>query len=217
MPLGAKPGRGAGLLEYGRAIAPQRGRRTRRHRTDAVDAHQIPGGRRRKPVPPFLLRYVSRVWQHGDWVTHADDYAMIVHDRSGAALSRNGMRMGASGIDHAAQTVSDFPESPVVGVEEPGGDWMPLFVSLAPGAVRDDRLRSAIRIAIREGASPPRLSGDILQIGAAPHTLTGREAEVPAKRILAWSTSARRRRSGAVDRADVLVEIADLAAARSPS
>ena len=127
------------------------------------------------------------------------------------------MRMGSSGIDHAAQTVSDAPESVVVGVEEPDvGDWMPWFVSLARAAVRDDCLRSTIRIAIRAGALPRRLRDDILPIGAVPHTLTGKRLRYPSS--APWLGQ---RPPDVVDRvqltADVLVEIADLAAARSPS
>jgi acetoacetyl-CoA synthetase len=116
------------------------------------------------------------------------------------------------------ETVSDVTESLVVGVERPdGGYWMPLFVSLTPGAVLDDRLRSAIRTAIREGASPRHLPDDIIQIDAVPHTLTGKKLEIPVKRILLGHRPAEVVDLGAVDRPDVLAEIADLAAARSPS
>ena len=82
------------------------------------------------------------------------------------------------------------PGCPAQPTLDYGRDWMPLSVSLAPGAVLDDRLQSAIRTAIREGASPRHLPGQ-------------RPADVVDL--------------GAVDRPHVLVEIADLAAARSPS
>jgi acetoacetyl-CoA synthetase len=139
---------------------------------------------------------------------------MIVHGRSGATLNRNGVRMGSPDIYQAVETVSDVTES----LERPdGGYWMPPFVSLAPGAVLNDRLRSAIRTAIREGASPRHLPDDIIQIDAVRHTLTGKKLRYPSSAscpvnvrltssILVPSTGP-----------DVLVEIADLAAARSPS
>jgi acetoacetyl-CoA synthetase len=143
---------------------------------------------------------------------------MIVHGRSDATLNRNCVRMGSSDIYHAVETVSDVTESLIVGVEQAdGGDWMPLFVSLAPGAVLDGRLRSATRTAIREGALPRHLPDDIIQIDAVPQTLTGKKLEIPVKRILLGHRRADVVDLGAVDRPDVIVEIADLAAARSPS
>jgi acetoacetyl-CoA synthetase len=158
------------------------------------------------------------VWRHGDRVTLTSDYAMIVHGRSDATLNRNGVRMGSSDIYQAVETVADVTESLVVGVERPdGGYWMPLFVSLAPGAVLDDRLRSKIRTAIREGASPRHLPDDIIQIDAVPHTLTGKKLEIPVKRILLGQRPADVVDLGTVDRPDVLAELADLASARNAS
>jgi acetoacetyl-CoA synthetase len=52
-------------LGCGRAVGPQRGRRTRRHRPDAVDAYQILGRRRRKPLSQFLFRYLP--WSVAPW------------------------------------------------------------------------------------------------------------------------------------------------------
>jgi acetoacetyl-CoA synthetase len=142
---------------------------------------------------------------------------MIVHGRSDATLNRNGARMSTD-IYRVVETVSDVTESLIVGVERPvGGYWMPLFVSLAPGAVLDDRLRSAIRTAIREGASPRHLPDDIIQIDAVPYTLTGKKPQIPVKRMLLGHRRADVVDLGAVDRPDVLVEVADLAAARSRS
>jgi acetoacetyl-CoA synthetase len=158
------------------------------------------------------------VWRHGDWVTINDDHAVMVHGRSDATLNRNGVRMGSSDIYQALEGVSGVTDSLVVGVERADGAyWMPLFVSLADGAILDDELRSAIRTAIRDGASPRHLPDDIIEISAVPHTLTGKKLEVPVKRILLGQRPADVVDLGAVDRPDVLIEIADLAAARSPS
>jgi hypothetical protein len=106
---------------------------------------------------------------------------MIAHGRSDATLNRNGVRVGSSDIYQTVEAVSDVTESLVVGVERrDGGYWMPLFVSLADGAVLDDRLPSAIRTAIREGASPRHLPDDIIQIDPVPHTLTGKKLRYPS-------------------------------------
>ncbi|MGB8404741.1 MAG: acetoacetate--CoA ligase [Mycobacterium sp.] len=157
-------------------------------------------------------------WRHGDWITINDEHAVMVHGRSDATLNRNGVRMGSADIYQALEAVSAVAESLVVGVEQTGGAyWMPLFVALVDGAVLDDDLRSAIRTAIRDGASPRHLPDDIIQIAAVPHTLTGKKLEVPVKRILLGQRPAEVVDLGAVDRPDVLVAIAELTGARSPS
>jgi hypothetical protein len=205
-------------LGCGRAVGPQRGRRTRRHRPDAVDAHQILGDDDGSRYRSSYFDTYPGVWRHGDWVTLTDDYAMMVHGRSDATLNRNGVRMGSSDIYRALETVSDVTESLVVGVERPDGVyWMPLFVSLAEGAVLDDRLRSAIRSAIRDGASPRHLPDDIIEIDSVPHTLTGKKLEIPVKRILLGQQPADVVDLGAVDHPEVLEHIAAHAAMRSPA
>jgi len=76
----------------------------------------------------------------------------------------------------AVVTASDVSDGLVVGVaRRDGGSWMPLFVSVAAGAVFDDRRQSAIRFAIGEDASSRHTPDDIIQIGAVPPTLTGKE------------------------------------------
>jgi acetoacetyl-CoA synthetase len=123
----------------------------------------------------------------------------MVHGRSNATLNRNGVRMGSSDVYQAIDAVSEVTESLVFGVERSdGGYWVPLFVPLADGGVLDDRLRSAIRTAIRDGASPRHLPDDIIQIAAVPRTLTGKKLEVPVKRILIGRAAAARKTTTAV-------------------
>jgi acetoacetyl-CoA synthetase len=109
-------------------------------------------------------------------VTLTDDYAMTVHGRSAATLNRKGVRMSGWDGYPAVVTASDVSDGLVVGVaRRDGGYWMPLFVSVAAGAVFDDRRQSAIRFAIGEDASSRHTPDDIIQIGAVPPKLTGKE------------------------------------------
>jgi acetoacetyl-CoA synthetase len=158
------------------------------------------------------------VWRHGDWITITDQFSVVVHGRSDATLNRKGVRMGSSDIYQAVEPVAEVSEALVVGVEQAdGGYWMPLFVSLAEGAVLDEGLRSAIRTAIREGASPRHVPDEIIEVAAVPHTLTGKKLEIPVKRILLGQKPEDVVDLGAVDRPDVLKDIAALAAVRSPA
>jgi acetoacetyl-CoA synthetase len=81
--------------------------------------------------------------------------------------------------------VPEVLESLVIGAELPGGGyWMPLFVTLAPGAELDDDLRGRIVAAIREHASPRHVPDAILPAPGIPHTKTGKKLEVPIKRLI---------------------------------
>jgi acetoacetyl-CoA synthetase len=158
------------------------------------------------------------VWRHGDWITITDRHSVVVHGRSDATLNRNGVRMGSAEIYRALEALPEVTEALVVGVERPeGGYWMPLFVALADGVRLDQRLRSAIQAAIREGASPRHLPDDIIEVAAVPHTLTGKKLEIPIKRILLGQRPEEVVDLEAVDRPDVLVDLAALAAVGSRS
>jgi len=158
------------------------------------------------------------VWRHGDWITITDRHSVVVHGRSDATLNRNGVRMGSAEIYRALEALPEVTEALVVGVEQSeGGYWMPLFVALADGVRLDQRLRSAIQAAIGEGASPRHLPDDIIQVAAVPHTLTGKKLEIPIKRILLGQRPENVVDLEAVDRPDVLVDLAALAPAGSRS
>jgi acetoacetyl-CoA synthetase len=125
------------------------------------------------------------VWRHGDWITITDRGSVLMHGRSDSTLNRNGIRMGSADIYHAVERVPEVLESLVIGAELPGGGyWMPLFVTLAPGAVLDDELRARIVAAIREHASPRHVPDAILPAPGIPHTKTGKKLEVPIKRLI---------------------------------
>jgi acetoacetyl-CoA synthetase len=108
-----------------------------------------------------------------------------VHGRSDATLNRNGVRMGSADIYRAVEKLAEIKETLVLGVEYPdGGYWMPLFVVLADGIELDDRLRSKIRTAVREGASPKHVPDEVIAVPGIPHTRTGKKLEIPLKRLM---------------------------------
>ncbi|MBP0656403.1 acetoacetate--CoA ligase, partial [Mycobacterium tuberculosis] len=90
--------------------------------------------------------------------------SVIVHGRSDATLNRNGIRMGSGDIYQAVEALPEIAEALVVGVEQPdGGYWMPLFVTLVPGATLDDRLRSTIASSIRTRLSPRHIPDEVIE------------------------------------------------------
>jgi acetoacetyl-CoA synthetase len=93
--------------------------------------------------------------------------------------------MGSADIYQAVERVPEVLESLVIGAELPGGGyWMPLYVTLAPGAELDDALRSRITAAIREHASPRHVPDEVVPAPGIPHTRTGKKLEVPIKRMM---------------------------------
>jgi acetoacetyl-CoA synthetase len=140
------------------------------------------------------------IWRHGDWVTITEHGSVIMHGRSDATLNRNGIRMGSADIYEAVEQIPEITEAMVIGLDEAdGGYWMPLFVTLQPGAELDDALRGRIRSAIREHASPRHVPDEVYAAPGIPHTRTGKKLEVPVKRMLQGSVSGTAFDAGSVD------------------
>lgn len=126
------------------------------------------------------------VWRHGDWVTVTERGSLIIHGRSDATLNRQGIRMGSADIYEVVEGLDEIAEGFVLGVDGPGGAyWMPLFVTLVPGATLDDDLRARIASEIRRRLSPRHVPDEVIEAPGIPHTRTGKKLEVPVTAILA--------------------------------
>jgi acetoacetyl-CoA synthetase len=155
------------------------------------------------------------VWRHGDWITITERGSVIVHGRSDSTLNRHGVRMGSSDIYQVVEKIPEVTESLVVGVDQPdGGYWMPLFVVLETGTELDDDLRTRIRDAIRDQASPRHVPDEIIAVDGIPHTRTGKKLEVPIKRILGGAAVEDTLQLDSVDNPDQVRYFADLASRR---
>ncbi|MBJ8338751.1 acetoacetate--CoA ligase [Antrihabitans sp. YC3-6] len=145
------------------------------------------------------------VWRHGDWITITERGSIEVHGRSDSTLNRNGIRMGSADIYQAVENLPEISEALVIGAEQPDGDyWMPLFVVLAGDAELDDALRTRIKTAIRDQASPRHVPDDIVLAPGIPHTRTGKKLEVPIKRIFQGGDAARAVDRSAVDAPELI-------------
>lgn len=126
------------------------------------------------------------VWRHGDWVTVTDRGSLIIHGRSDATLNRHGIRMGSADIYEVVESIDEIAEAFVLGVDGPDGAyWMPLFVTLVPGAELDDDLRTRVVAEIRSRLSPRHVPDELIVAPAIPHTRTGKKLEVPVTSVLA--------------------------------
>jgi len=113
------------------------------------------------------------------------------------------------------EQIPEVADCLVIGAELDGGSyWMPLFVTLADGAVLDADLTDRIKAAIRSGCSARHVPDEIIEVPAIPHTLTGKRLEVPVKRLLQGFPLDRAVNPGVVDRPDVLAHFVALGAQR---
>ncbi|MCR5978486.1 acetoacetate--CoA ligase [Gordonia jinghuaiqii] len=129
------------------------------------------------------------VWRHGDWVTVTDRGSLVIHGRSDATLNRSGIRMGSADIYEIVEALEEIAEAFVLGVDGPDGAyWMPLFVTLVPGAVLDDALVGRIGAAVRDRLSKRHVPDEVIEAPGIPHTRTGKKLEVPVTAILAGRT-----------------------------
>lgn len=109
------------------------------------------------------------VWRHGDWVTVTDRGSLVIHGRSDATLNRHGIRMGSADIYEVAEGFDEITEAFVLGVDGPDGKyWMPLFVTLAEGAVADDDLSKRIAAEIRTRLSPRHVPDEVIAVPGIP-------------------------------------------------
>jgi acetoacetyl-CoA synthetase len=126
------------------------------------------------------------VWRHGDWVELTRRGSLVIHGRSDATLNRNGIRMGSADIYQVVEAIDEVAEAMVVGVDGPDAKyWMPLYLTLVPGAALTDELVTKICGDIRRRLSPRHVPDEVVPAPAIPHTRTGKKLEIPVTQILA--------------------------------
>ncbi len=126
------------------------------------------------------------VWRHGDWLEVTGRGSVIIHGRSDATLNRNGIRMGSADIYDVVESIPDVAEAMVVGVDGPDAKyWMPMFLTLIPGAELTAELVRRIQTEIRDRLSPRHVPDDVIVAPAIPHTRTGKKLEIPVTGMLA--------------------------------
>lgn len=125
------------------------------------------------------------VWRHGDWIKITERDSLVILGRSDATLNRQGVRIGTAEIYRAIDTIPDIRDCLIINLEHADGtDWMPLFVTLAPGAALTDELKKHINSTLRAAYSPRHVPDAIIEIPDVPYTISGKKMETPVKKIL---------------------------------
>jgi len=125
------------------------------------------------------------VWRHGDFFEVNERGGCFVRGRSDAVLNRQGVRIGTAEIYRVVEDDPAVLGALIVNLDLPdGGFFMPLFVSLRPGAELDDELAGRLRRTLREEYTPRHVPDAIIAVRAVPLTRSGKKMEIPVRRLL---------------------------------
>jgi acetoacetyl-CoA synthetase len=131
------------------------------------------------------FRVFPDVWRHGDWIiAHGDSGGITFLGRSDFTLKPSGVRIGPAEIYSVVEKFEEIADSIVVGQDWKGDQRIILFVKLAKQFKLTEDLRSRIKKALREEASPRHVPTLILETPEIPYTFNMKKVESAAANII---------------------------------
>jgi acetoacetyl-CoA synthetase len=125
------------------------------------------------------------VWRHGDWILiHGDTGGITFLGRSDFTLKPSGVRIGPAEIYNVVERFEEVADSLAAGQDWKGDQRIILFVKLAKGFELTDELKSKIRRALREEASPRHVPTLIIEVPDIPYTFSMKKVESAIVNIL---------------------------------
>lgn len=125
------------------------------------------------------------VWRHGDYITiHSDTGGITFYGRSDAVLKPAGVRIGTAEIYNVVEGLEGIADSLAVGQSWQGDQRMILFVKLAEGFSLTEKLKSEIKMALREKASPRHVPALIVEAPDIPYTYNMKKVESAVANIV---------------------------------
>ncbi|MGK0223284.1 MAG: acetoacetyl-CoA synthetase [Limisphaerales bacterium] len=131
--------------------------------------------------------YFSRhanIWLHGDYAEQTANGGYIIHGRSDAILNPGGVRIGTAEIYRQVEFFDQVSDAVCVGQNWQDDVRVVLFVALKTGVTLDDALTGAIKLRIRNFASPRHTPAIILQVDDIPRTMSGKIAELAVRSVI---------------------------------
>ncbi|MGA2461683.1 MAG: acetoacetate--CoA ligase [Candidatus Bathyarchaeia archaeon] len=127
----------------------------------------------------------KNVWRHGDFIImHTDTGGITFLGRSDSVLKPSGVRIGTAEIYTIVEKFPEVADSLVVGQDRRGDQRVILFVKLAAGYRLTDDLKSRIKRALRENASPRHVPALILETPGVPYTFNMKKVESAVRNIV---------------------------------
>jgi len=125
------------------------------------------------------------VWRHGDWIIiHSDTGGITFLGRSDFTLKPSGVRIGPAEIYNVVERFEEIADSMVVGQDWKGDQRIILFVKLASGFQLTEDLKSKIKGALREEASPRHVPALIIEAPDIPYTFNMKKVESAVSNII---------------------------------
>lgn len=141
---------------------------------------------KRKYREAYFTFYPDKnVWRHGDYITiHSDTGGITFYGRSDAVLKPAGVRIGTAEIYNVVEGLEGIADSLAVGQNWQGDQRIVLFVKLAEGFSLTEKLKSAIKMALRENTSPRHVPALIMEVPDIPYTYNMKKVESAVANIL---------------------------------
>ncbi len=125
------------------------------------------------------------IWRHGDYVTfYSDTKGVTFFGRSDAILKPSGVRIGTAEIYNIVEKFDEVADSLAIGQNWEGDQRVLLFVKLAQGAVLSDELKTKIKNALRDKASPRHVPAVMIEVPDIPYTFSSKKVESAVTNIM---------------------------------
>ncbi len=125
------------------------------------------------------------VWRHGDYIViHSDTGGITFYGRSDAVLKPAGVRIGTSEIYNVVERLAGVADSLAIGQSWQGDQRIILFVKPAAGFSLTEELKSTIKKALRENASPRHVPALIIEVPDVPYTYSMKKVESAVTNIV---------------------------------
>ncbi len=124
------------------------------------------------------------VWRHGDFIEINDRGGVIIYGRSDATLNPGGVRIGTAEIYRQVEQFEEIEDSLVIGQDWKNDVRVILFVKMNPGYKLDEDLKTRLKRAIRDGASPRHVPDKIIEVPDIPYTLNMKKVEIAVRKII---------------------------------
>jgi acetoacetyl-CoA synthetase len=117
------------------------------------------------------------VWHHGDFAELTAHGGVILYGRSDATLNPGGIRIGTAEIYRILEQLPEIADAVVVDQSWQDDTRVVLFVVLRNSEPLTEAIETAIRRALRNGASPHHVPARIVAVSDIPKTLSGKISE----------------------------------------
>lgn len=124
------------------------------------------------------------VWCHGDYAEHTNHGGFIIYGRSDTVLNPGGVRIGTAEIYRIVEQIPEILESLVIGQDWKDDVRVILFVKLKEGSHLSSALTDAIKMRIRQEASPRHIPAKVIQVPDIPKTKSGKVVEIAVRDVI---------------------------------